>query len=124
MTKTLFMYKGLTVALSFSLLLAACGSSSVQQGDSLAGKKAQLDSLKDQQEKLGKQIADLQDQIAKIDTSAGSKEKAKLVALTALAPTSFTHYIDLQGNVEAVNNSYISPRGQGGVVRQIYIRQG
>ncbi|HEX3935139.1 MAG TPA: hypothetical protein VHW43_10710, partial [Puia sp.] len=78
------MHKALTVVLGFSLLLAACGSSSVQKDDSLAGKKAQLDSLKTQQEKLGKQIADLQDQIAKIDTSAGSKEKTKLVALTSL----------------------------------------
>src|ERR1700761_6089884 len=124
LSKTLYMHKVLSVVLGSSLLLAACGNSSVQKDDSLAGKKARLDSLKTQQEKIGKQISDLQDQIAKIDTSAASKEKAKLVALTPLAPTSFTHYIDLQGNVEAVNTSYISPRGQGGVVRQIYIRQG
>jgi membrane fusion protein, multidrug efflux system len=118
------MHKALTVVLGFSLLLAACGSSSVQKGDSLAGKKAQLDSLKAQQEKLGKQIADLQDQIAKIDTSAGSKEKTKLVAFTALEPTSFTHYIDLQGSVDAVNYSNIAPQGNGGVVRQVFVKQG
>src|SRR5262249_45184634 len=58
------------------------------------------------------------------DTAAGTKEKAKLVALTALAPTSFTHYIDLQGDVEAENMSFISPRGQGGVVREIFVKQG
>jgi RND family efflux transporter MFP subunit len=83
-----------------------------------------LDSLKAQQEKLGKQISDLQEEIARIDTTAGTREKAKLVALTPLAPTSFTHYIDLQGSVDAVNTSYISPRGQGGVVRQIFVKQG
>jgi membrane fusion protein (multidrug efflux system) len=118
------MYKGLSVVLGFSLLLAACGSGSVQKDDSLAGKKARLDSLKAQQEKLGKQITDLQDEIAKIDTSAAAKEKAKLVALTALEPTSFTHYIDLQGNVDAINYSNIAPQGNGGVVRQIFIKQG
>lgn len=118
------MHKALTVVLGFSLLLAACGSSSVQKDDSLAGKKARLDSLKTQQEKLGKQIADLSDQIAKIDTSAGSKEKTKLVAFTALEPTSFTHYIDLQGSVEAVNFSNIAPQGNGGVVRQVFVKQG
>ena len=118
------MHKALTVVLGFSLLLAACGSSSVQKDDSLAGKKARLDSLKAQQEKLGKQIADLQDQIAKIDTAAASKEKTKLVAITALTPTSFTHYIDLQGNVDAVNYSNIAPQGNGGVVRQIFVKQG
>jgi membrane fusion protein (multidrug efflux system) len=118
------MYKGLSVVLGFSLLLAACGSGSVQKDDSLAGKKARLDSLKAQQEKLGKQITDLQDEIAKLDTSAAAKEKAKLVALTALEPTSFTHYIDLQGNVDAINYSNIAPQGNGGVVRQIFIKQG
>jgi membrane fusion protein (multidrug efflux system) len=115
------MYKGLTVVLGFSLLLTACGT---KQDNSLAGKKATLDSLKTQQEKLGKQISTLEDEISKLDTTAGSKEKAKLVALSALAPTSFTHYIDLQGSVEAVNTSNISPRGQGGVVRQLNIKQG
>lgn len=118
------MYKGLSVVLSFSLLLAACGSSSVQKDDSLAGKKARLDSLKAQQEKLGKKITDLQAEIDKIDTSAAVKEKAKLVALTALEPTAFTHYIDLQGNVDAINYSNIAPQGNGGVVRQIFIKQG
>jgi len=117
------MHKGLTVVLGFSLLLAACGSSSIQKDDSLTAKKARLDSLKTQQEKLGKQISDLQDEIAKLDTSAANKEKAKLVALTSLAPTSFTHYIDLQGNVDAVNYSNIAPRGNGGVVREILVRQ-
>ena len=116
------MHKALTVVLGFSLLLAACGSA--VKNDSLAGKKARLDSLKAQQEKLGKQIADLQDSIAKIDTSAASKEKTKLIALTALTPTSFTHYIDLQGSVEAVNYSNIAPQGNGGVVRQVFIKQG
>jgi len=118
------MHKGLTVVLGFSLLLAACGSSSIQKDDSLTAKKARLDSLKTQQEKLGKQISDLQDEIAKLDTSTANKEKAKLVALTSLAPTSFTHYIDLQGSVDAVNTSWIAPRGQGGVVRQIFVKQG
>jgi membrane fusion protein (multidrug efflux system) len=118
------MHKILTVVLGSSLLLAACGSSSVQKDNSLEGKKATLDSLKAQQEKLGKQISTLQDEIGKLDTTAGSKEKAKLVALSALAPASFTHYIDLQGSVEAVNISNISPRGQGGVVRQLNIKQG
>ena len=110
--------------ISTTLLLAACGSSSVEKDDSLAGKKARLTKLQDQQEKLGKQITALQDSIAKIDTSAATKEKAKLVALTAVAPGSFAHYIDLQGNVEALNYSYIAPKGNGGVVRAVYVKQG
>jgi membrane fusion protein (multidrug efflux system) len=114
----------LTVVLGSSLLLASCGSGSVPKNESLEGKKAQLDSLKNQQDKLAKQITSLETDIAKIDTSFGVKEKAKLVTLTALEPTSFTHYIDLQGDVEAVNYSNIAPQGNGGVVREIYVKQG
>src|ERR1700742_2037252 len=112
----------MVVGLSYSLLFAACGSG--QKTDSLVGKKAQLTALKDQQEKLTKQISTLEEEIGKSDTTSGTKEKAKLVALTALTLTSFTHYIDLQGDVEAENSSYISPRGTGGVVRQVNVKQG
>ena len=118
------MHKILTVVIASSLLLAACGSGTVQQDNSLQGKKARLAALKDQQEKLSKQISDLENDVAKSDSTGGSKEKAKLVALTALAPTSFTHYIDLQGSVEAENISWISPRGTGGVVREVLVKQG
>ena len=105
------MHKLLTLVLGSSLLLASCGSSTVQKDDSLQGKKAQLASLKDQQDKLTQQIASLQAEIDKADPAAATAEKAKLVALTALAPTAFTHYIDLQGDVEAVNYSNIAPQG-------------
>ncbi|HTI91824.1 MAG TPA: efflux RND transporter periplasmic adaptor subunit [Puia sp.] len=112
----------MVVGISSSLLFTACGSG--QKTDSLEGKKAQLTALKDQQEKLTKQISSLEAEIGKSDTASGTKEKAKLVSLTALTPTSFIHYIDLQGNVEAENYSNVSPHGSGGVVRQVYIKQG
>jgi membrane fusion protein (multidrug efflux system) len=115
------MHKILTVvALSTSLLMVSCGHDS----DSLDSKKAKLTELKSQQDKLSGQIDSLQAEIEGKDTSFGVKEKAKLVALTTLAPTSFTHYIDLQGNVDAENTSMISPRGSGGLVRQVYVKKG
>ena len=116
------MQKILIVIIGSSLFFAACGAG--QKNDSLEGKKAQLNALKDQQDRLTKQISSLEAEIGKSDTASGTKEKAKLVALTALTPTSFIHYIDLQGNVEAENSSYISPRGTGGVVRQVNVKQG
>ena len=114
----------IAITLSSSLLFVACGSSSVQKNDSLEGKRAQLDSLKGQQDKLAKQVASLEAEIAKADPASAVVEKAKLVTLTPMTPTSFTHYIDLQGNVDAENASYISPRGNGGLVREVYVRQG
>jgi membrane fusion protein, multidrug efflux system len=119
------MYRILTIVIGASLLLASCGSSTVEKdGEGLKEKKARLDSLKTQQGKIEKEISTLQAEIDKMDTANATKEKAKLVALTTLAPTSFTHYIDLQGNVDAVNTSWISPRGTGGVVTQLYVKQG
>jgi membrane fusion protein (multidrug efflux system) len=118
------MHKILTVVLGSSLLLASCGSGTVQKNDSLEGKKKQLDSLKDQQEKLAKQITSLEAEIGKSDSTFGIKEKAKLVSLTELTPTSFVHFIDLQGNVEAENYSNIAPQGSGGIVRAVYVKQG
>jgi membrane fusion protein (multidrug efflux system) len=120
------MYKALTVIIGASLLLASCGSTTVQKEGpvGLQEKKARLDSLKSQQGRLEKEISVLQGEIDKLDTANATKEKAKLVALSTLAPTSFTHFIDLQGNVDAVNTSWISPRGTGGVVTQLYVKQG
>jgi membrane fusion protein (multidrug efflux system) len=112
----------IVIGIGSSLLLASCGSA--PKSDSLEGKKAQLTDLKAQQEKLSKQISDLEAEVGKSDSTSGPKEKAKLVALTPLTPVSFTHYIDLQGDVEAENTSYISPRASGGVVRELYVKQG
>ena len=37
----------------------------------------------------------------------------------------FTHYIDLQGRIDATNISYVAPpNGQGGVVTALYVKQG
>ena len=120
------MHKILTVVvISSSILLASCGSSTVQKTDSLEGKKAELATLKGQQDKLTQQIVTLQAEIDKADPAGVIKEKAKLVTLTPLAPTSFTHYIDLQGSVDAEDISYVAPRnGTGGVVRQRYVMKG
>src|SRR5258708_8700324 len=98
--------------ISSSILLSSCGNSAANN-DSLEGKKAQLTALKDQQEKLGKQITTLEAEIVKADPASAVSEKAKLVTLTKLPPYAFILYIDLQGNVDAENNSYISPRGSG-----------
>ena len=107
-----------------AILLASCGNST-KMPDTLEGKKKELATLKDQQDKLNKQIDSLEAQISRIDTSSKVAQKAKLVSLTTIAPSAFTHYIDLQGNVEADNMSWVSPRGQGGgVVRSVNVRQG
>jgi len=66
----------------------------------------------------------LQNELAKIDTSSSNPAKIKLVALTPVIQQNFDHYINLQGKIDAENISYIAPRGQPGVVRGLFVKQG
>lgn len=112
------------IIISATFTLMSCGSKS--DGNALLNeKKAKLEELKKQQTKVEVDITLLEKEIAKLDTSAGKNEKAKLVALTAVSPAAFTHYIDLQGKVEAVNISYVTPRGgMGGQVKELFVKKG
>ncbi len=95
-----------------ALLAVSCN-----QGNPVEKKKKEVQDLKD---KLSAAEADL----AKIDTST-KKENTKLVATTAVVPGDFTHYIDLQGKVDALNIANVAPaNGTGGAVKAIYVKQG
>ncbi|WP_240348177.1 efflux RND transporter periplasmic adaptor subunit [Longitalea arenae] len=104
-------------AVSLVLFLTACGASSGGDNKSLEKKKAKLEELKKEQAKL-------ESEIAQLDTSAAKAEKPKLVVITPVNTTPFTHYIDLQGNVDTYSAVWVSPRGQGGQVRALYVKQG
>jgi RND family efflux transporter MFP subunit len=92
-------------------------------GNTLTEKKAKLEELKKQQDDLTKQIATLQAEIIKLDPSA-NPEKAKLVAVQKLSAEDFSHYINLQGKVDAQNIAYVTPRGQGGQVKAVFVKEG
>jgi membrane fusion protein, multidrug efflux system len=116
------MQKLVTIVLIAAIFsLTACGAK--KAGNELADKKAQLETLKAQQSKLNDQIVALQAEIVTLDPSS-AQEKAKLVSLDTLKTMPFTHYIDLQGRVTAENIVYVTPRGQGGQVKELYIKQG
>ncbi len=101
--------------------MSSCGAK--KSTDELTTKKTELEKLKSQQSKLNDQIAALQADIAKLDP-ASVQEKAKLVTLDTLRAVPFTHYIDLQGRVEAENIAYVTPRNGGGQVKELYVKQG
>ncbi|SRR5579871_240716 len=111
---------GIAVAIIF---LSSCGAGT--DNSALSTKKAELAKLKDQQSKLNGDIQKLEDDIAKIDTAAAKQEKTKLVSLDTISSKTFTHYIDLQGRIDALNISYVAPRnGTGGLVTAIYVKNG
>lgn len=105
--------------------LYSCGSNTnaANENSDLTQKKAKLEQLKKQQDDVAKQITTLQAEIIKLDPSA-NPEKAKLVAVQQLSSANFSHYINLQGKVDAENIAYVTPRGQGGQVKAVYVKEG
>src|SRR5678815_3780568 len=103
------------------VLLSSCGSSNKEGNAGLEEKKANLEKLKSERNKLDKNIATLEGEIVKLDTSAGKPQKAKLVAIKTVEKSAFNHYIELQGHIESENISYITPRGGPGQVKEIYV---
>jgi membrane fusion protein, multidrug efflux system len=106
------------------VLVAASCSSKKDDNASLNDKKVQLEKLKAENSKKAEEIKKLQDELTAKDTANGNAAKIALVAVSPVTIQNFTHYIDLQGKVDADNISYISPRGMPGQVKAIYVREG
>jgi membrane fusion protein, multidrug efflux system len=106
------------------LFVAFISSCNNDKNATLNEKKTKLEKLQKQKEDVDTKIADLQKDIAKLDTGATVAVKPKLVALTTVQKGDFKHYLDLQGSVDAKNISYITPTGPGGQIKAIYVKQG
>jgi membrane fusion protein, multidrug efflux system len=105
------------------LFLTACGGGTKDNATTLTDKKVQLEGLKKEQQSLTEKITTLEQEIAKLDPSTIA-EKIKLVSVSVIESQNFTHYIDLQGKIATENIYYVSPRGMGGQVKEIYVKQG
>lgn len=105
------------------LFLMACGASKKEDAAGLNDKKAALEGLKKQKTELDQKIISLEQEIVKMDPNA-VEEKTKLVSVTEVKLQDFEHYIDLQGKIATENIYFVSPRGQGGQVKAIYVKQG
>ncbi|MDE3145284.1 MAG: efflux RND transporter periplasmic adaptor subunit [Bacteroidota bacterium] len=109
------------IAASFSL--AACAAKNADAD--LKEKKAKLEELKKQQAQLNDDVVKLEAEIIQADPSSKKEEKAKLVLLNTITPQQFTHYIDIQGKIDAVNVAYVAPRnGSGGLVKELFVKKG
>lgn len=110
------------IFLTASITLASCGGNI--GGGAMADKKAEVEKLKKEQSAIADKIKLLEKEIAKSDTSAVIEDIAKLVGISPVTTQNFSHYIDLQGKVDADDISYISPRLGPGQVRAIYVKKG
>lgn len=105
-----------------SVSIAACGNSSKGKDGDLAAMKTKLEKLKNEKNKLDGEIRQLEENIIKADPSAA--DVAKLVSIDTVQQKDFTHYIELQGKIDAENIAYVAPGGMGGMVKEVYVKLG
>lgn len=103
-------------------LIAACSGNKEENKD-LAGKKAELEKLTKERDAIAAKITALETDIQKL-SGADAAEKAKLVEINELVNQDFAHYIELQGKITTENVSYVTPRGMGGQVKSIFVKEG
>jgi RND family efflux transporter MFP subunit len=103
-------------------LLMACGSSAKDKKGDVGDKKVQLEKLKKDKATIEGDIRKLEEEIAKLDPA--SQEKAKLVSVAPVVKQDFTHYIELQGKVDANDVVVVTPRGLPAQVKQTYVKRG
>lgn len=116
------MKKGLFI-LTTIITLISCGSKD-KKNDVLAEKKAALDKLIQLKTKTEAEIKTLQDEISKLGGGEINAANLTLVAVTPVAAAPFNHFIDLRGRVDAEDISYVTPRGMGGQVKEIFVKEG
>ena len=100
-----------------SFIIFSCSS-----GSGLEKKKAELAENQAQYDALKIKIADLEKEIARLDTSAEIR-KPKLVTLTPVQTGIFNHYIDVQGTIDSEENIAVQP-GMPGQVTKVNVHEG
>jgi len=100
--------KKLSVLLIAATILAACG-----QPD----KKTQLADLKKQSAELATQIKELEKQIAAEGGDSTAEAKGRMVVVATVAPSTFRHFVEVQGKIDADENVAVTARSMGVVVK-------
>lgn len=113
------MKKFLIICVLFTL--ASCADK--KENNEISAKKTELEQLMKERDALSERISKLETDISKMGESA-APEKSKLVEISELTKSDFAHYIDLQGKIMTEDVYYVTPRGMGGQVKSIYVKQG
>ena len=105
------------------LTVYSCKNDSKQNKSKAADLKEKLEKLKAEKSKLDREVKDLEAEIAILDP-ASQKDRARLVSAEAVTREDFTHYIELQGRVDANDIVIVTPRGMPAQVKEIHVRRG
>ncbi len=85
-------------------------------------KKAKLESLKAEHDKIAQQILEIEKELGATGVNDPSSNAAD-VSISEIQPTEFKHYIEIQGKVDAEENTQVSAQTPGMVVA-IYVKEG
>ncbi len=114
----------LPLAVLITILLSSCGGSKKDDAATLNDLRVKIEKLKKEKATSESDLKKLEADLLRMDTAAAQAAKVKLVTVMPVGAKSFEHFIDLMGRVDADNITYISPRGMGGQVKAIYVKQG
>ena len=113
----------ISFAVVIAVTLVACGAGAKDKKGGVGDLKVKLEKLKKEKSSLDADIRKLEDEIVKADPTAAQQVK-KLVSVDTLRIQDFVHYIELQGKIGTDGVAYVSPTGQGGLVKAIYVKTG
>ena len=111
------------LTIASAMIIISCGGGAKDSKGEVNDKKVKLEKLKANKSKLDADIKKLEDEIAKQDPSS-RKDRAKLVSAAPVTQQDFTHYIELQGRVDANNVVVVTPRGMPAQVKAVYVTRG
>ncbi|HEX9981339.1 MAG TPA: efflux RND transporter periplasmic adaptor subunit [Flavobacterium sp.] len=104
--------KKLLILTISSLLLLSCGNKENTSGTDAAISGNNLEQMKKRRSELQAELTKIDQAIASLDTI----EQEALVAVIAVKDTTFTHYVELQGNVDTKENVLIQPEMSGALI--------
>ncbi len=115
--------KTILASLTLAILLTACGAGAKDGKSEANDIKAQIEKIKKEKGGLDAELKSLEEKLAKADPEA-AKQTAKLINVDTIRVQDFSHYIELQGKVGNDGVGYVAPKGQGGLVRAIFVKVG
>ena len=111
------------LVIASAVVFAGCGAGAKEKKGDISDMKAKLEKLKKEKNSMDADIRKLEEQIAKADPKS-AQQVEKLVSVDTLRIRDFTHFIELQGKIDADGIAYVAPSGQGGLVKAIYVKAG
>lgn len=106
------------IIIALVLFMVSCGSSNDTES-----KKAELANLKTELNDIQNKITSLEKELTNDPNNKVNQAYKTPVSIKEVNFEHFNHFIEVSGNIEAINTAYISPE-MGGQIKKIYVKEG